>query len=509
MIRQGSSSAFLGAIVALLASAAALPVTARAQGPTPPPQSAIPPESGSRGADHPAAAPISHFIAEPSLPLQVGGAVGATAREERRLSGVLTLAEAVRMGLAYNISAVGLVHAARQARAQADLARSALRPSIVGWASDSEQKINLAAAGLQFDLPIPGFTLPESAGPFNVVDLRARLSQALFDEPAKHAYRAAVETARASDLAAQNSKDAIALVVGSSYLQAVAAQARFRSASSQIETARTLLQRVTQQRAAGLAAPIDVNRAQLEVFRHQQRLTALQVDFGKQKIALARLIGMAPTDQYDLETDVAFSPAPGISVDDAVRQAAQARLDIKVAESRVRAAELALAAAQASHLPSVTVNADYGVNRANAYSAQQTYSFSAAVKVPIWEGGRTQSSIEQAQSVLEQRRAELDDVRGDVEAEVRKNYLDLQAAVGQIDVARMNVTVSADTLRLARQRFDAGVGDNVAVVQSQEMSAAAELDYITSVLAHNLSKLELARAVGRAADGLSEFLKRP
>jgi outer membrane protein TolC len=126
--------------------------------------------------------------------------------------------------------------------------------------------------------------------------------------------------------------------------------------------------------------------------------------------------------------------------------------------------------------------------------------------VPIWEGGRADGRIQQADAALRQRRAELDDVKADIEADVRKAYLDLQAAVSQVETADAQLRVNSDNLALTRQRFDAGVSDNLAVVQSQELVAAGELDRINSLLAHNLAKLDLARAVGRAAEDFVAFL---
>jgi outer membrane protein TolC len=60
---------------------------------------------------------------------------------------------------------------------------------------------------------------------------------------------------------------------------------------------------------------------------------------------------------------------------------------------------------------------------------------------------------------------------------------------------------------LTRQRFEAGVTDNLEVVQSQEAVAQAELDYINSVFAHNVAKLSLARSIGHAAESLTNFVK--
>jgi outer membrane protein TolC len=128
------------------------------------------------------------------------------------------------------------------------------------------------------------------------------------------------------------------------------------------------------------------------------------------------------------------------------------------------------------------------------------------LRIPIWQGGRTEGNIEQAEAVLAQRRAELTDTRGRIESDIRNAYLDIQAATNQIDVAQRNLEVSEQTLDLNRQKLEAGVSDNLAVVQSQDTVASARLDYINSLFAHNLAKLELARAIGHASENWPQFL---
>jgi len=221
------------------------------------------------------------------------------------------------------------------------------------------------------------------------------------------------------------------------------------------------------------------------------------------------MVGLPPTDQYEIGDDVPFAPAPALPLDEALRQAHEIRADLKAAEAQVRAAERSLAAARAARLPSIALNADYGVIGDTLPDARSTYSVAARVRVPIWQGGYAEGEIRQADAALRQRRAELDDLTSDIEGDVRKAYLDVEAAASQVDVALRNQTVARQTLDLTRQRFDAGIIDNVEVVQAQEAAAVAALDYINSVFAHNLAKLSLARAVGVAADRLPDFLRLP
>src|SRR5439155_24422190 len=107
---------------------------------------------------------------------------GAIARStssvaSRPFSGVLTLREALDRSLEHNLAIVGLMHATDEARSQQQIARSLLLPNVIGSFSTVEQQVNLAALGVRFDTPIPGVSLPEVVGPFNVVDLRARVAQ--------------------------------------------------------------------------------------------------------------------------------------------------------------------------------------------------------------------------------------------------------------------------------------------------------------------------------------------
>jgi outer membrane protein TolC len=239
----------------------------------------------------------------------------------------------------------------------------------------------------------------------------------------------------------------------------------------------------------------------------QQRLVSLENDLAKQKINLARTIGLPPNDKYELADNVPFAAAPTIDVEDALKQAFETRSDLKAADAQVRAAERAHSAARAERLPSVSLSADYGATGTNPSQAHGTFAVAGSVKFPIFQGGRIDGDIEQAGAALAQRKAEMEDLRGQVEADVRKAYLDVQAAKSQVEVAQENIQVTQDNLKLTRQRLDAGVADNVAVVQSQESVASAELDYINSVFAHNVAKLSLARAIGQAAEDLPRFLQ--
>src|SRR5215831_2578768 len=437
------------------------------------------------------------------------GSVWGAARAA--FSGRLSLREAVARGIDFNLGEVGLTNAVAESRAQRKIVRSALLPSISGYLSETVQQINLGATGFSFDQRIaqliPGLSIPTVVGPFNYYDLRATLTQKVMDVTAWKNYGSAKSIVRANEETAEDAEDLVALAVGGAYLQVIAAKARLDATRAQLETAEALYRQAIEQRSAGVIAQTDLKRAQIQALTGRQRMITLQNDLAKQKINLARLTGLPPNEFYDTTDLVPFSPAPPMGLAEALRYAMEYRSDLRAAEAQVRAAEKTLSAARAERIPSFSIYADYGVIGKNPSQSHGTFTVVGTLSFPIWLGGRISGDIEQAKAALAQRRAELEDIRGQIEREVRNAYLDMQAAASQVEVALKNVQTSTQNLELSRQRFDAGVSDNVEVVRSQEDVANAKFDHINSLFSHNLSKLSLARAIGLAAERLPLFLR--
>jgi len=422
-------------------------------------------------------------------------------------SGKLALHEAIQRGLQYNLGPVGLAQAVHQAHGQSVVTRSALLPNLNGSLAETVEQINLKASGVRINVPVPGFAFPTIVGPFNFFDLRARLSQTIFDRSALSNYRSTLEVVRANQQTVRDARDLVVLGVGGAYLQVIAAKARVASAQAQLDTATALYQQTSQQRHAGLVAQVDMDRSEVQELTQKQRLVSLENDLAKQKINLARMTGLPPSEQYEVSDDVPFTPAPPLSFEDALRKAFEQRSDLKAAEAQIRAASHIVTAAHAEQWPSLALNSDYGVIGVNPAQSHGTFSVSGTLRVPLWQGGRVKGDVEQASAELAQRQAELEDLKSQIEADLRNAYLDLQAASSQVEVAQRNVQVTRETLQLTRQKFDAGVSDNVEVVQAQDSLASADLDYINSVFAHNLAKLSLARAMGNAEESLPTLLK--
>jgi outer membrane protein TolC len=424
-------------------------------------------------------------------------------------SGRLTLAEAIERGLAYNLGAIDASESAAEARAETHSARSSLLPQITSDVTQARRQINLAALGIQIDLPLAGFAFPTLIGPFNVVDARVRLFQSVYDRSAWANFRAAQDAAQASEWSARDAREMVVLAVGAQYLQVLASQARIASARAQLATAEALNSQTTAQHATGMVARTDVNRTQVEVLTGRQRLVSLQSDLAKQKIALTRLTGLSPTDQYETVSVASFAAAPVLDVDAAIAEALAHRADLKAAEASLRAAERARTSVAAERLPTVFASADYGAIGTTLREARGTFEVFGAVRVPIWEGGRIEAALQRADASLRGRRAEVENIRAQIVADVRNASLEVEAAASQVELARTNLDTTRQTLELTRERFQAGITDSLEVVRTQESVASADLDLINSIFAHNVAKLALARAVGAATDHLPRFLSLP
>jgi outer membrane protein TolC len=441
--------------------------------------------------------------------VQVSGPYAGSANSTGKMpfTGKVSLRDAVQRGLTYNLGSVGLAQAVQQAHGQSRSVRSALLPNINGDLAVTGETENLQVIGLTFKAP--GFALPTVVGPFSYTDVRVRLSQTVANMTELNNYRASKETLSANQLSMQDARDLVVLAVGGAYLQVLAAEARVEAARAEVDTANALYMQTTQQFNFGKAAQLDVNRSHVEALTEQQRLVTLQDDGAKQKINLARLTGLPANATYELSDQVNYSPSPAVGVEDALKRALDQRSDLKAAQAQVRAAERALAAAKDERLPSLGVSADYGAIGSTLPQARGTFTVVATLSVPIWQGGRAEGDIEQATATLSQRQAEVEDLKGRIESEVRSAYLDLQAATSQVELSQQNIELSQQTLGQMRTRLEAGVSNNVEVVQSQETVSSAQLDYINSVFAHNIAKLSLARAMGNAADSLPHFLSLP
>ena len=441
--------------------------------------------------------------------VRVQGAYGGSTQDPNPPSGglTLTLADAVRRGLEFNLGKTGADTASRIAQAQRIAARSALLPTISAGLSENAAKLNLEAEGLTADTFGGGIQLPKTAGPFHYYDVEGMLRQNVMDFTAMHNYRSASHTAEAASLDARQAREEVVLAVTGIYLQLMATTALIDAQRTEVQYAEASYKQARAQTDAGNKAPIDANRSLVELQTEQQRLRSQLADQQKLKNALARLIGLPLGLEISIAEKLQALPADTASVEEAIRSSWDQRQDLKAATAQLQAAEEARKAAGAEHLPTATVSGSYGLQGINPNEGNGVFQASASLTIPIFNGGRIRADTSQADAVVAERRAELSNERGAVELDVRNAYLDLAVAGEQVNMAESNRTLALATLQQSQDRFAVGVADSVEVVNSQQALASADHDYVSSLFSQNLAKIALAHAMGEAEKDLPELFK--
>ena len=422
--------------------------------------------------------------------------------EGKLLPGVLPLSfrDALDRGLRNNLGLLLTSNNTLTARGQKWEELSKLLPHINADVTEAAMQTNLAAQGLRF----PGF--PTIIGPFGYFDARAHLSEDL-SYSAYLRSRGAAENEAAARFSYKDARDLVTLAVGNAYLQALAGAARVETAIAQNQTAQAVYQKSLAQQQAGVSPAIDALRAQVEQQTRQQQLIVVRNNFAKQKLALARIIGLPPGQEFTLTDTAPYEPLPNEGLDRSLQRAYASRSDYQAAVQQVRAAERFRNAATAQHYPSITIDGNYGDIGITPGNSHGTFAIAGTLNIPIFEGGRTHGDVLQAEARLRQSRQQLENLRGQIDYEVRSALLDLAAADEQVQVAKSSVDLADQTLVQSRDRFAAGVTDNLEVVQAQEAVSSANENYISSLYAHNLAKVELARALGYAEAGVKQYLK--
>jgi outer membrane protein TolC len=415
----------------------------------------------------------------------------------------ITLADALERGLKQNLAAVTQSEQVLQAGAQRRIARSSLLPTVNTEISEEVERLNLRTQGvLSSSFPL--------TAQLNFFDARAaRVRQTIFDFVQLENLHSATQSLVAAVQSSRDSRDLIVLAVSGSYLQIIAANSRVAAASAEVNTDRTIYQQAADRLAAGLDALIDVTRSQVQLQTDQQRLRSTEADVQTQKLRFSRLIGLPAGQSFVVAEEFRFSPLTGVTLESALQTAYQQRSDLHAAEASTRAAEIAVKAAHAERLPNLTLNADWGAAGLRPTAeAHSVYSVYGTLTIPLYEGGRTQADIDQATSALRSRQAEMSNVRGKIDEDVRQAFIDLNEAADQVSVADSNVKLAHETLAQAKDRFTAGISDTVELVQAEQAVAEADNAYISAVFRHNLAKVALARAMGDAERSLPSLLRK-
>jgi len=412
----------------------------------------------------------------------------------------LSLDDAIQRGLRQNLGIILQSSAVKNSNGQRLEELQTLLPTVNATGSIEVEQINLAAFGLKF----PG--LNPVVGPFQVVDFRAYLTQNLVNVSALKNYLAAKHNFEGAKFTAEDARDMVVLTVGNAYLLCIADASRIEAVNAELATSKVSLDQAVAAHDAGTSPRLDVLRAQVDYQNEQQSLISTKNNLEKDKLALARTIGL-PLDQQFRLTDLApFKPLDNVDPQAAFQQALRSRKDLAAYAEQVKAATDEKTAAFAYQLPVASVAADYGDIGTTPGHSHGSFSATGQISVPVLQIAKTKGQEQVADAQYEQAKARLSDQIQQVNQDVRDNLLDIQSAAKLVGSTHSNVELANQALSDAQQRYRAGVSDNLPVSQAQSQVEQANDQYISALYQHNVAKLSLARALGAAQTNYKDYL---
>ena len=417
-------------------------------------------------------------------------ASAVAAQEPAPLS--LTLRDAVNLALKQNPQVILANLGVAQSEQGRLVARSGLLPQASGNATEADQRFNIEAL---LGSPFPG--IPEHAGPFQTFQAGVNFSAAVFDLTLWRRYRSAqlgVDASRAGELTAR--EESVLLVV-SQYLGSQRAAADVQSAQSQVDLAQALYDLAADLQRHGVGTGIDTLRANVQLQNNKQRLIMAKTSLDTSLFGLARLLNVDPHRRIELADQVSFFDTPATPVDQTIERAYASRPELRQIATQERQADLALQAAGDARMPRVTVSGAWSQQGLTPDSVIPAYTYQASVNVPIFTGGRIQAERAEADLAIKQLKQQEQDLRNRIALEVKTAIAQLDSARGEVDVANQGVQLARQEVEQARDRFQAGVANNIEVITAQDELARANDNQIGALYRYNQARADLAHSAGQ------------
>ena len=404
----------------------------------------------------------------------------------------LTLKEAVQTALKQNpqiqIAALNLA----QSHQDEAIARSGLLPQASFQTTELVSRTNVQAL---FGEPFPG--IPQHLGPFENFKTGGYVSAPVFDLTLWRRWRASKEGVKATGAQVDVVREQYASLVVSQYLGSLRSAANVEAAKSRVDLAQALFKQADDLQKAGAGTGIDTLRANVELQNETQNLIVAQTSLQTSVYGLSRLLNLDPAQPLELADSVSFFQTPAIEVDRSLEAAYTNRPEMQALHAQNRALELQKQAAKAERLPSGRFEGFWtylGLSPANVIPA---YTYQGTLFIPLYTGGRIGAEVARAEIEQKKNLQQEREQRNSIALEVKTAIAQLEAAQHQVDVANLGVKLANEEVGQARDRFQAGVANNIEVVQAQDALARANDNQIQALYRYNQARADLAHATGQ------------
>jgi len=421
----------------------------------------------------------------------------------------LGLDDAIDRGLKNNVQVLLANQTERSVKGQISTAFFQLLPNVKATAYTNAEEINLAALGFKAS-SLAAFGIP--AGQISTIvkvdttDAQLSADQVMFNLPDFYLYSAAKKAANVLTMNTLNVRGNVVEAVGTQYLAALADEAQIANAEALVKADEEVLRQATLSHDAGVGTNIDVIRARVQLQTEQQVLVRDENAFAKDKIALNRLIGLPADQELTLTDTVPYAELAKLPLEQAKALAYQRRKDLLALESQLEVAQRARKAIKYERVPTLAFNGFYGVIGETHGLYHGVFTAQGVLKIPIFEEGRFRGESEVAAAQEIGLQHQIESLRVTIDAQIRAAMMDLDSSAALVKVVRSNVDLAAQALADTRDRFAAGVDDNLPVVQAQATLANAQSRLISTEFQLNQAKLALARNTGVVETQYKQYL---
>ncbi len=425
-----------------------------------------------------------------SIVLLLAAVVASRAADPEPLK--LTMHDAVETALKQNPQVLIANLNIAESLENQSIARSGLLPQVNLNASQVVRRSNLQAL---FGSAVPGF--PGHIGPFWATQAGPAGSAPVFDLTAWRRWQASKEDVTESRAESQTIREQNVQLVVSQYLGCLRAAAAVKAAQSRVDLAKALFDQASDMQRNGVGTGIDTLRANVQYQNERQRLIDSNTDLKTSLYGLERLLNLDPHQSVELADESQFFRTQEFSADRSVERALSERPEMKALVSQIRSATLQKKEAGDQRVPKVSVTGTWALQGLTVTSMIPTYDYEADLQVPLFTGGRIKSQIAAAGIELKKLAQQQADLRDRIALEVKTAVAQLDAARGEVDVANQGIDLAQQEVTQARDRFQAGVADNIEVITAQDELARANDNQIAALYRYGQARADLAHAIGQ------------
>ena len=385
----------------------------------------------------------------------------------------------------------------KQAELRSKEARAALLPDVEGAFSYENRTANLAAMGISLTrLPFPGFEFPTFVGPFLTMDARASVTQSVFDVSSIRKFQASKVGVSAARSDSESASEQVAAVVARAYLGAVRADTDVETAQANVMLSQAVLRQAENQKNAGTGTGIEITRARVQLANDQQRLLVTENARRAAHLQLLRAMGVRLDTEVQLTDGLRYVAVDALTLENARAQALRDRPDYKAQQEREANARLMASATVMERLPSLAAFGDYGSSGSAFSNSLPTRTYGISLKVPLWDGARRDARRAESASQHRAEAIRTNDVREQIELDVRLALDALSSAQDQVKVAKDGLDLAESELEQARRRYQAGISDSLEVTDAQTRLERARDNQTAALYNYNVARIDLAQAMG-------------